>query len=118
MESLKTSLALGVALPGCRCGCDSNGRSFSYSIVKQQTQVARRRPVFTPAPGLAGLLSLASLKEGVRNTGRRPRPRLPYACRIRAIRMPTRRHTAMVQPIAELNRTTNEAFACVPHAPD
>ena len=74
---------------------------------------ARHRPVFTPAPGLAGLpLSSVFPKGRAERLGETPRPRRPQV----SAGIPHAKHTGKVR--REPDRPQNTGVACVPHAMD
>ena len=97
----------------------SLGRTTN-SVFDFQTANVTHRPVFTPAPGLAGLLLSSGSQGACGTTGRKPRPRRPHCCG----QPYAFRHTApvrlsahgQVQLISEPDRPQNTGVACVPHA--
>ena len=79
-------------------------RSSSYAGHARLSPDARRRPVFSPAPGLAGLLCPLPFERACGTTGRKAAPAAPACvgmrtpgCRCLGTRVKG------VQPIAELN---------------
>ena len=83
------------------------------SLIRATVPDARHRPRVRPAPGLAGLSVVFRRKGRAERLGEnRARGARIF---IRASRMLCRTRAA-VQPIAGLNRATDEFFASVPHA--
>ena len=81
-----------------------------FPIFNCQTANARHRPVFTPAPGLAGHSCSVFPKGRAERLGETPRPRRPRV----SAGIPYAKHTGKVR--REPDRPQNTGVACVPHA--